>query len=227
MLALGKKLNSPWGATLVICITIVLTSFATATAASLINGKNIKKGTITGNKLKKDTVTGRQIKESSLKKVPSAFSADSAGSANFAQNAGNAATVGGLPATAFAQGSAHVYSGNAAPGLGNYNALLLNIPGFGRLLADCDVLGDGSSKFKNEAGKPLALVGSTTVSSNTAAHQDPSTASLADGATLFLMTDSRATTTFQAWNSGDAAKNATVTLSNTGCLMTATAIVTG
>jgi hypothetical protein len=213
-----------WGATLVICITIVLTSLATATAASLINGKNIKKGTITGNKLKKDTVTGTQIKESSLKKVPSAVNADTA---TIAGSAGNATTVGGVPASAFAKGAAQVYSANAQPPINTVNSSLLKLPGVGELLIDCDILGDASARFKNEAGKPLTVIGSATASSNTAAHQDPSTLGLADGATVPLLTDSRASSTFQVWNNGDAAKSTTVTFSQAGCGFTATAVVTG
>lgn len=52
----AKKLNSMWGATLVICITIVVASAATATAAKLINGKNIKKGTVTSKQIKNGTI---------------------------------------------------------------------------------------------------------------------------------------------------------------------------
>lgn len=47
-------------------------------AATKINGKKIKKESIAGDKLKPDAVTGRQVDESSLGKVPSAQSADSA-----------------------------------------------------------------------------------------------------------------------------------------------------
>lgn len=41
------KLNGAWGMTLVICLTIVLSSAVTATAAKLITGAQIKNGTIT------------------------------------------------------------------------------------------------------------------------------------------------------------------------------------
>lgn len=64
-------------------------------AASKINGKQIKKGSIAGNKLKANGVTGQQVDESTLGKVPSAQNADSA------QNAANAATLGGAGPESF------------------------------------------------------------------------------------------------------------------------------
>jgi hypothetical protein len=51
-----KKLDSKWGVTLAICLTIVVSSVATATAGSIINGKNIKKGTVTSKQIKNGTI---------------------------------------------------------------------------------------------------------------------------------------------------------------------------
>jgi hypothetical protein len=64
----------------------------TGYAASKINGRNVKRGTLSGAALKSHTITGAKIKqnslggteidESKLGKVPSAGSADTAGTAN-------------------------------------------------------------------------------------------------------------------------------------------------
>jgi hypothetical protein len=51
-----NKLDSKWGVTLAICLTIVVSSAATATAGSLINGKNIKKGTVASKQIKNGTI---------------------------------------------------------------------------------------------------------------------------------------------------------------------------
>src|SRR5256885_5168215 len=64
----------------------------TGYAASKVNGRNVKRGTlsgvalrnhtITGGKIKQNSLGGTEIDESKLGKVPSAGSADTAGSAN-------------------------------------------------------------------------------------------------------------------------------------------------
>jgi DNA-binding protein len=74
----------------------------TSYAAVKVNGKNVKKGTITSRALRNRTITGAKVKqnslggteinESKLGKVPSAGSADTAASA------GTAASVGGQTA---------------------------------------------------------------------------------------------------------------------------------
>jgi hypothetical protein len=51
-----KTLDSKWGMTLAICLTVVVTSVATSTAATLINGKNIKKGTVASKQIKNGTI---------------------------------------------------------------------------------------------------------------------------------------------------------------------------
>ena len=70
-------------------IALFLALGGTTVAAVVINGANIKNGTITANKLKngtltgtqvkKDSLTGTQIKESSLAAVPTARNADALG----------------------------------------------------------------------------------------------------------------------------------------------------
>lgn len=64
-------------------------------AASKLNGKQIKKSSVPGNRLKPDSVGGKQVNESKLGTVPSAGFADSAASA------GDAATLGGNGPGAF------------------------------------------------------------------------------------------------------------------------------
>ncbi len=67
---------------------------ATINGSSLVNksvaGKKLKDKTVTGGKVKSDSLTGTQVKESTLGKVPSAATADQAGSAASATNAQNA-----------------------------------------------------------------------------------------------------------------------------------------
>jgi hypothetical protein len=60
-------------------------------AASSMNGKMIRKGTVPGNRLVPDSVTGSQVKEAALGTVPSAQSAASAAHADQADKAGLAA----------------------------------------------------------------------------------------------------------------------------------------
>jgi hypothetical protein len=56
MKRIARKFNSTWGATLVICLTIVVSSALTATAATVINGKNIKKNTVASKQIKNGTI---------------------------------------------------------------------------------------------------------------------------------------------------------------------------
>ena len=74
----------------------------TYAAATSINGRSIKNGTITGKKLKTDTLGGTQVNESTLGAVPSATRADTAGSALTAQTA---VTLGSFGPDVFARAS--------------------------------------------------------------------------------------------------------------------------
>ncbi|HEY8639089.1 MAG TPA: hypothetical protein VIL53_01135 [Solirubrobacterales bacterium] len=53
----------------------------TVYAANQISGKTVKKASLPGNRIKKNSVTGKQVKESSLRKVPTATTADTANAA--------------------------------------------------------------------------------------------------------------------------------------------------
>jgi hypothetical protein len=74
------RLRVPSPAMIVALVALVFAMSGTAVAASkLVSGdKLIKKASLSGNRLKKDTVTGAKIKESTLGKVPSATTADTA-----------------------------------------------------------------------------------------------------------------------------------------------------
>jgi hypothetical protein len=66
----------------------------TGYAATSINGKVIKNGTIAGKKLKKNTLGGTQVKESKLATVPRSARANSAAVADTATSAGGAPPTG-------------------------------------------------------------------------------------------------------------------------------------
>src|SRR5215213_4784128 len=61
-------------------------------ANNAVTGKKVKNSSLGGGDVKNDTLTGDNINESTLGKVPSATTADSAGTSN---NASNAAALGG------------------------------------------------------------------------------------------------------------------------------------
>lgn len=58
--------NSIWGPVLVICLTIVVSSAVTATAAKLITGKQIKNNSVTSVDIKNKTLTGNDVKDGTL-----------------------------------------------------------------------------------------------------------------------------------------------------------------
>lgn len=64
----------------------------------------LKKEAVATAKIKADAVTGAKVKESSLGQVPSAANATNAKQADSANVAGNAESLGGVPATAFGSG---------------------------------------------------------------------------------------------------------------------------
>jgi hypothetical protein len=107
-----KRIQRPSPALVLSLVALFVALGGTGYAAVKINGKNIKKGTvtakqiksktITGGKVKANTLTGTQINESKLGTVPSATKADSATSAvtattaTTAVNATNATNAGGV-----------------------------------------------------------------------------------------------------------------------------------
>lgn len=97
------KFRRPSPALVIAMIALFVALGGTGYAASQLNGKSLKNGSVTGKKLKNktitgakvkpDTLTGQQIKESSLGTVPSAANAT---------NAVNATTLAGKPASDYA-----------------------------------------------------------------------------------------------------------------------------
>lgn len=103
-----RKLTS---AHLISMLALFVALGGTVYAATAINGRSIKKGSIPANRLRADSLSGAQINEEGLGKVPSARAADLAETANrattakradsakeadTAKEANNANTLGGL-----------------------------------------------------------------------------------------------------------------------------------
>jgi hypothetical protein len=96
-----RKLDSKWGMTLVICLTVVISSVATSTAGSLINGKNIKKGTVASKQIKNGTIVKADLsKKLSVvgpqgpQGVPGAAGATNVTTRRFAESGVGAGTSG-------------------------------------------------------------------------------------------------------------------------------------
>jgi hypothetical protein len=94
------------------CLALFLTLGGVGYAKNvikLLNGSQIKKGSIPGDRLKSGSVTGKQINLSTLGTVPKSAFASSAGNANTATTAGNAntATTAGSANTATTAGHAN------------------------------------------------------------------------------------------------------------------------
>jgi hypothetical protein len=84
-------MKRPGHATIVAYLALILAvgggTFAVAAKNSKkINGAKLKKRSVPGAKLKKNTITGTEVNESKLGKVPSAGSADTAGTAKVAES---------------------------------------------------------------------------------------------------------------------------------------------
>lgn len=79
-----RKLTS---AHLISMLALFVALGGTVYAATAINGRSIKKGSIPANRLRADSISGAQINEEALGKVPSARSADLAETANRATTA--------------------------------------------------------------------------------------------------------------------------------------------
>ena len=95
-----KKYSAPSPALVISLLALFVALGGTGYAASKVNGKNIKSGTLRGKALKNrtvpgrklahNTVTGRQVRETTLGRVPSAVSATRAGTAGSAAPSGAA-----------------------------------------------------------------------------------------------------------------------------------------
>jgi hypothetical protein len=116
-----------------------------------VTAAKIKNGAVNGSKIGPNAITGANVDESTLGRVPSAGSAESAataGHANSATNAGhattagNANTLGGVPSSGFLR------TGDVQFGSGALNACfaqnLIEIPGWFRITT----VGDCKPEFK-------------------------------------------------------------------------------
>lgn len=56
-----SRISNAWGMTLVICLTIVVSSVATATAAKMITGAQIKNSSVTGADIKNGSITSADL----------------------------------------------------------------------------------------------------------------------------------------------------------------------
>jgi hypothetical protein len=98
-----------------------------------VGSKQLKKNAVTGKKVKDNSLTGRDVDESTLGKVPRAAIADSAASAT---SAGNADTLGGIPANGFLQ-SGRLIDGFASTSVKSPR-VVLTVPGVFRVLTTGD-----------------------------------------------------------------------------------------
>jgi hypothetical protein len=226
MKILKQKLGPIWSAALLVCLTIVLVTAATATAATIINGKNIKKGTITGNKLKKNTLTGTQINEDKLGAVPSAKRSDSALHADVASDSGKLA---GLDPSAFTRGGGHDYSASVNGASNTGNITVLDIPGLLVLRFDCAAGGIATTpEVLNQSGGGMYILGQGFGSGSGASATpviEPNSTTWNDNIYVAMQQRSLGNGTFQVWNSSGATKVATVTYSSIFCSYTAQASV--
>jgi hypothetical protein len=106
--------SRPSRAMIVASLALVLALGGSAYAASQINGKNIKKGSIPGNRIKNDSVTGKQVNESTLDAVPNASHATNADNATSATSAMNSLQLGGVTAGQYLHGEHLVTAASGA-----------------------------------------------------------------------------------------------------------------
>jgi hypothetical protein len=106
---------------------LVVSLSSTAVAASIISGKNIRKGSIPGDRLAKNTVKGDRVKNKSLSggdlrsntltgKQIAESKLINVGSAIVAGSAGTAGTLNGQPPAAFVRYAGTIQAGTTATG---------------------------------------------------------------------------------------------------------------
>jgi hypothetical protein len=111
-----ERIRSRFGSAHAIALLALFVGlFGTAYAATKINGKNLKNGSVPGKKLKKNTVTGTQVNESTLAGV-------------------NAAKLGGKVASDFQPSGDYQPGGSVIGGFGTpseISQVMLAIPALG------------------------------------------------------------------------------------------------
>ncbi len=121
-------------------------------AREAVRTAKIAKGAITTNRLRSDAVTGAKVDEATLGKVPSA------GRADIAAQAEDAATLGGLVPGAFVGGGGESLAGRALLQLGGGGKQhVLDVPGYGEVVGGCGS-GGGTVAFVNESGGTLRVL---------------------------------------------------------------------
>jgi hypothetical protein len=127
-----KLLSYPYVvSTLALVVATSGGAYAAGLAKNSVKSKHIAPGAVQTSDLGADAVTGDKVKEATLGKVPSAASADTAG---------NAATLGGLPASGFVSGD-RIMSGRALQALGVEDVV------FAWPEAGWKLVGDGNGTF--------------------------------------------------------------------------------
>jgi len=111
-----RWLRAPSPSMVVALIALVFAMSGSAMAAvHLVSGDSlIKKGSLSGNRLRSQTVTGTQIKVSTLGKVPSAATADSATNATHAASADSATNANHATTADTATNATHATSADTA-----------------------------------------------------------------------------------------------------------------
>lgn len=98
--------KNAWGMTLVICLTIVISSVATATAAKMITGAQIKNSSITGADIKNGSITTADLAPGTVGAGPAgARGSDGAAGVNGADGSNGATGATGAAGTARAYAS--------------------------------------------------------------------------------------------------------------------------
>jgi len=107
-------------ALLALFVALSGTTYAAANAVlpkNSVGSKQLRKNAVTTPKIKNGAVTGAKIKLSSLGKVPSATTADSATHATSADSATNSAQLGGVAAASYLQRSTVLWAVVDATGI--------------------------------------------------------------------------------------------------------------
>lgn len=119
---------------------------ASQLAKNSVGTKQLKKNSVTAAKIKNGAVTGAKINLSTVGKVPSASTADTAAEAG---------TLQGKAASAFMQGGGQFFSARRELGLGASNVPFLSLPGLGSVTATCQAgttFPRGGFTFVNNSG---------------------------------------------------------------------------
>jgi hypothetical protein len=207
-------------------------------AKKLINGKKIKKGTITTKQIKNGTLLKKDFAAGVLPTATdlSGFYTKGQSDARFlgkGARAADADKLDGLDSSALARGNAAVYAGRGvADANGNDTVTFLRIPGIGELENECHLGSDGPEVlFHNQSGGSLdwtLVTESAGTGGNNA--EDFQTGTMTEFAGMEDLYPDKYLTLLLSAGSGDTAKVAEIrlngTVSGSICQFTATAVAT-